>query len=210
MSETIKETIENLRTCAVDEKHRRIDDWAALAGEDLEGWEAFEEVECQECGQSFVMSSRMGHDECRYICPEIEDEDGEEAENECMGMIEEEVGPMMNLFYPCPLDDPEEAARAISHLPLCVVVFEDGETGFSLTGGGMDLSWEICAAYIACGYLPPVEFCDLPDMAGRGRYKDTALVLAGCQRSCEVAEGWAARKRERLAKLAQGYEIDTE
>jgi hypothetical protein len=72
----------------------------------------------------------------------------------------------------------------------------------------MDLSWEICAAYIACGFCPPVEYCDLPNMAGRERYKDTALVLAACARSCEMAEQWAARKRERLAEQAKRYEIE--
>ena len=205
MSSDINNTIANLRNCTVDAKHRRVE-WSEILGEDLEGWEAFEEVECDECGVSFVMSSHMGSDEHRYIQPEIEDEDGDEVENECMGMIDHEVGPMMNFFYPCPDLDPEEAARAIAHLPLCVVVMEDGETGFALTGGGMDLSWEICAAYIACGFAPPLEYCDLPNMAGRGRHKDTALILAACQRSCEIAEGWAARKRERLAEQAKRYE----
>jgi hypothetical protein len=72
----------------------------------------------------------------------------------------------------------------------------------------MDLSWEICAAYIACGFLPPQEYCSLPNIAGRAKYsKDTALILSACKRSCDIAEGWAARKRERLLELAQGYEV---
>jgi hypothetical protein len=198
----ISNTIANLRNCTVDAAHRRVD-WRELLGEDMEGWEAFEVVECHECEAEFVMSSNMGHDEHRYIQPE--DEHGDEVE--CMAMIDHEVGPQMNFFYPCPDLDPEEAANAIAHLPLCVVVMEDGETGFALTGGGMDLSWEICAAYIACGFAPPVEYCDLPNMAGRGRHKDSALILAACVRSCEIAEGWAKRKRERLAELAKGYEV---
>lgn len=206
----IREMVANLRNCAIDAASRRVD-WSSLLGEDLEGWEAWEVVDCHECGREVLMSSRMGCDQHRYIEPEItvtdEDGDEDEIENECMGELDHEVGPQMNIFYPCELSDLEEAARAISHLPLCVVEMEDGETGFALTGGGMDLSWEICAAYIACGFLPPLQFCDLPGMAGRERHKDTALVLTACARSCEVAEGWAARKRERLAEMAKGYEV---
>jgi len=205
----IAETVANLRNCAIDASHRRVD-WSALLGPDLEGWEAFGVEDCQECDGEVVCSSRMGQDEHRYIEPEItvidEDGDEEQVETECMGTLYFE-GPQMNFFYPCEVGDLEEAARAISHLPLCVVLMQDGEEGFALTGGGMDLSWEICAAYIACGFLPPLEYCDLPNMAGRGRHKDTALILAACSRSCEIAEGWASRKRERLAELAKGYEV---
>jgi hypothetical protein len=210
MSSDNNNIIADLRNCTVGAAHRRVD-WSEILGEDLEGWEAFEVVEWQDCNRELVVSSRMGCDQHRYIEPEFtvinEDGDEEEVENYCLGEMDHEVGPQMNFFYPAPIEDAEEAAFAIAHLPLCVVVMEDGEAGFALTGGGMDLSWEICAAYIACGFLPPLEYCDLPDMAGRGRQSDTALVLAACARSCEIAEGWAARKRERLARLAQGYEV---
>ena len=198
----------DLRNCCVDAQSRQID-WQELLGEDMEGWEAFEEVECPECDESFVMSSRMGHDEHRYIQPEVtaldEDGDEEEVENECMGMIDHEVGPMMNHFYPCPDLDPEEAAKAIARLPLCVVVMEDGETGFALTGGGMDLSWEICDAFISCGFLPPLQYCDLPDMAGQEKHPRCQLILTACMRSAEIAEGWAKRRGESLARLAAKY-----
>lgn len=207
----IAETIKNLRNCTIDAAHRRVD-WSELLGEDLEGWQAFGVEDCDGCDREVVCSSHMGQDEHRYIEPEItvtdEDGDEDEIENECMSHLYFE-GPMMNFFYPCELEDLEAAARAISRLPLCVVEMGDGETGFALTGGGMDLSWEICAAYIACGFLPPVEYCDLPNMAGRGKYhSDTALILAACRRSCEISQQWAERKRERLAELAKGYEVE--
>ena len=113
----------------------------------------------------------------------------------------------MNHFYPCELRNlsTEDAARAIAHLPLCVVEFEDGETGFALTGGGMDLSWQICDAFISCGYLPPLQYCDLPDMAGQEKHPRTQLILAACQRSAEIAEGWAHRRRESLRAMADKY-----
>lgn len=73
-------------------------------------------------------------------------------------------GPMMNYFWPVHnRGNLEEMAVSIADLPLCVVEFEDsGEIGLALTGGGMDLSWEIAEAYIRLGYRPPVSL-DLPD-----------------------------------------------
>ena len=209
MSTDNQSIVTGLRNCSVDTQSRRVD-WAETLGEDLEGWQAFEALECEECDRVCVCSSSMGNDEHRYIEPEITtvDEDGDEVEveNECMGTLYFE-GPQMNYFYPCELSglDTDDAARAIAHLPLCVVEMQDGETGFALTGGGMDLSWEICDAYISCGYLPPLQYCDLPDMAGQGKRPRTQLILAACQRSAELAEGWAAQRRKGLAEMAARY-----
>lgn len=82
-------------------------------------------------------------------------------------------GPMMNYWYPVNEQDreysrfePKDAAGKLDHLPVCVVLVDD-EYGLALTGGGMDLSWEICDAFIALGFLPPVHFADLPAMASR-------------------------------------------
>lgn len=210
MSNSNQAIVSDLFSCSVDAQSRRVD-WSEALGEDLEGFQAFELIECPECERSFVKSSGMGCDEHRYIEPEITalDEDGDEVEveNECMGNIDEEVFPAMNHFYPCELRSltVEEAAAAIAHLPLCVVEFADGESGFALTGGGMDLSWEICDAFISCGYLPPLQYCDLPDMAGQSKRPRTQLILAACQRSAEVAEGWAKRRGDSLAEMAARY-----
>jgi hypothetical protein len=135
-----------------------------------------------------------GQDEHRYVEPEvtltITGDDGEEfedeVENECMGTVNYFEGPMMNFFHPCELRglSNEEAAEAIAHLPLCVVEFEDGERGFALTGGGMDLSWEICDAE---------------------KHPRTQLILAACQRTAEILEGWAERRGDSLAKMAARY-----
>lgn len=214
MSKTNQEIASDLFNCAVDSKSRRVD-WSEALGEDFEGWQAFEVVDCEECDRSCICSTGMGEDQHRYIDHEVvdengealEDEDGDVLENECMGTIYAIEGPMMNHFYPCELRSlsVEDAARAIAHLPLCVVQFKDGETGFALTGGGMDLSWEICDAFISCGYLPPLQYCDLPDMAGQEKRPRTQLILAACQRSAEIAEGWAKRRGESLARLADKY-----
>jgi len=198
-----KSIVRDLRNDTVDVQSRHID-WAATLGEDLEGWEAFEAVDCDECDRVTVLTTAMGGDEHRYIEPEFENEDGEVVENECMGHLYFE-GPMMNSFYPCPFNDTDEAARAIASLPLCVIVLQDGETGFALTGGGMDLSWEICDAYIRCGFLPPFQFCCLPDMAGKDRESRTQLILTACQRTADVRGSQAEYRRIELKQMATKY-----
>lgn len=69
----------------------------------------------------------------------------------------------------------------------------------ALTGGGMDLSWEICETYINLGYLPLMHFCGLPKMAdldifSRNKYR----IVRGCMRSAEVAGYRAAQISESL------------
>lgn len=180
-------------------------DWRETLGENLEGWRSFECSECPDCGRSVVVSS-LGECECRDALPDITvtEEDGSEGEepNTCRATLYNE-GPQMNYFYPVRLSDCEEAAELIRHLPLCVVEFEDGKTALALTGGGMDLSWEICEAFIALGYFPPLHFCDLPRMGSRGKSDKDKATIAACQESCRIAEGWAARKRERLSENFQ-------
>lgn len=117
-------------------------------------------------------------------------------------------GPMMSYWYPCPIDSPEQAAQtlALHSLPLCVVSV-DGEYGLALTGGGMDLSWEICEAFARLEFCPPLHYCNLPRMAGRERYESTPFILAACARSTELAALWANDSRERVAKLAAEYGV---
>lgn len=179
-------------------------DWQEAMGENMEGWRSFECSTCDGCGRSVVVSS-PGECECReamptvYIANESGDDSDGEVDNECDATVYNE-GPQMNYFYPVRLSDCEDAARLIARLPLCVVEFEDGRTGLALTGGGMDLSWEICEAFIALGYFPPLHFCDLPRMSDRGKSDKDKATIAACAESCSIAEGWAARKRERLAE----------
>ena len=96
------------------------------------------------------------------------------------------------------IDDGVQAAKLISHLPLCVVEFRDGRTGLALTGGGMDLSPQICQAFIALGYLPPVHFGSLPRFAGFENYKSWVELIVCCQRSAEVQRRWGEGKLETL------------
>jgi ribosomal protein L32 len=174
-------------------------DWSEAMGENMEGWTSFECSQCEGCSR-WVTSNTTGQTEHNCIEPTIPDEDDNDIDNECDVTIHNE-GPQMNYWYPVKLNDCMKAAGLIKHLPLCVVEFEDGRTGLALTGGGMDLSWEICEAFIALGYFPPLHFCDLPRMGSRGQSDKDRATIDACRESCRIAKGWAADKRDRLTLL---------
>lgn len=109
--------------------------------------------------------------------------------------------PMMNYAYPITLRGVEPAAAqgilARAMLPLTVVNLY-GDDYLALTGGGMDLSWDICEAYIRLGQYPPAHFADLPGMAGRGEStRDKAIIMAAV-RSLELSASWRASAAERV------------
>jgi hypothetical protein len=162
-------------------------DWREILGDDMEGWRSYEAVDCDECGETLVLSVSNGGDLHRNI----------DSDSSCSGNIPECEGPMMNYWYPIDIKDCEEAARKLVCLPLCVVEFPDGTTGLALTGGGMDLSWEICNAFMLLGQLPPVHF-ELPAMCGRGVNERDRWVIAGVRKACQVM---AKRMAWRLKKL---------
>ena len=195
---SIKTIIANLSCDAIEATSQSID-WAEARGEDGEGWVSYEAVECEKCGRVVVLDVGGGDKHCN-LEPTVEDKDGDEIENECDGWVSEADGPMMNYWYPVEIDDCQEAAHKLVHLPLCVVEFSDGRTGLALTGGGMNLSWEICEAFIAIGYLPPVYFSDLPVMADKRLDEKNRLTLAACIRSNEVMRQRAAWNIDRLRR----------
>lgn len=72
--------------------------------------------------------------------------------------------PMMNFLWPIYLpygSNPVEIAGRVEDAAGCVTLVcldaDDDSYGLALTGGGMDLSWNIAAAYVAAGSVPPVE-----------------------------------------------------
>lgn len=115
-------------------------------------------------------------------------------------------GPMMNYWYPIEETreygrfahntfDPVAAAAKLDG-PLCLVLVDD-EYGLALTGGGMDLSWEICDAFVQLGKCPPLHFLDLPHMADTWRDMHQRVYL-GAQRTLEFTINHANRVKERL------------
>jgi hypothetical protein len=189
---TKKQIDDILEDCHVDHLYTGSNDydWTQhTCGEDV-GWDSWEPQECETCGEVLVLQPGSGeccHHDIDYA-------------SECEGYVGLAEGPMMSYWYPCDVaKDPEGAAEKIRGCSMCIVRVND-TYGLALTGGGMDFSWEICAAYIHCGYLPPLKYAtDLPKMAGG--VTDGRLVLAGARKSVTVSKNWDERALEKLDDL---------
>jgi hypothetical protein len=89
----------------------------------------------------------------------------------------------MNAAWPVELAygvSEDEAANLMNRYSgattLVAVSDEDGEESYfiGMSGGGMDLSWDLCAAFICCGCIPPITILQgLPNMATGRRYAST-------------------------------------
>ena len=113
--------------------------------------------------------------------------------------------PMMNYYYPLYHRDSfdSEDAKKINHLPLCIVYFiESEEYALALTGGGMDLSWQICEAYIRLGYYPPIHF-RLPRMAGKERNAKNLDIVKTCVDGRMLVQGWQKQDIEDLERTRE-------
>lgn len=161
-----------------------------------ETWEYREVEDCDECERPCIChgSQRVCSNEECSLYDEPQDTDYSE-------------GPMMNYYYPLP-DRPEdhEVVLALDGLPLCVVDFAH-ESVLALTGGGMDLSWEICEAFIRFGYLPPTKYAGLPAMAGRGKSARDKKIIEACRASVASAQralGWPLAELDRIEGIERG------
>lgn len=168
----------------------RDQDWSQVSlGDDDNFWEA---VRCEECNA--IVVTTCGGEKHSDIDPSVT----------CKGYVPTVDGAMMNYAYPLPVDaetfDAEAAAAKIVDLPLCIYQL-DGEYVLALTGGGMDLSWEICEAYIKLGFLPPLHFCGLPLMCGRGVTTRDRHIIAACLESADCAARWAENTAKHLKTL---------
>lgn len=169
---------ETIETVSVDK------DWTT--GLDLEetgeGWSAWQAETCDKCGEHVIV--RIGHGDARHC--------DLESDSECEGTVPDFEGPMMNYYWPLPKlrQHEEDAAIAIAHLPLCLVTVE-GAPALALTGGGMDLAWEIAEAYMRLGWLPPTRLT-LPKMCGRGVSPTDRWIAAGVIRAVSIHRNWLA------------------
>ncbi len=149
-------------------------DWTKGYGET---WQYVESQRCDKCGEAVQVSG--AGDMHSTIDSTVE----------CDGYVGDCEGPMMNYYYPLPdTVDQVNASDLLVDLPLCLICFDENDRqALALTGGGMNLAWEICEGYMRLGFLPPIHFADLPAMAGRGQSKRDRWVLAGCRCSFQVA-----------------------
>lgn len=117
--------------------------------------------------------------------------------------------PIMNYYYPLPAfnSEPEQAQEKLAGLCLTLVHMTnceheaDGEGyALALTGGGMDLSWDICEAYLRLGYAPPLHFAHLPNFAGQNNGKEPFWsVLKALLLSIESEERGLAWTKSQIA-----------
>jgi hypothetical protein len=100
--------------------------------------------------------------------------------------------PMMNYYYPLPDErqyDESDAAQ-IQRLNLCLIYFvKNNNYALALTGGGMDLSWDICEGFIRLGYYPPVHF-RLPNLAGTPNDEHHQTIIQACIKGREIVKRW--------------------
>ena len=167
------------------------DSWNS-AGGDFK-WEAYNASYCEECGA--VVGGPSGEHEHRDL----------DDDSDCDGGVYLDE-PMMNYAYPINtrrVGGPEAAALELHDLPLCVVVMSNGIEYLALTGGGMDLSWEICAGYMRLGYLPPVHFSGLPKMAGMGLTARNRWIISGMRRALRIRVQRAQGDLMRMTDLAK-------
>lgn len=134
-------------------------------------------------------------------------EEATEKANERWQEIERENGhfqPMMNYYYPLDAyhwrEDPQGLqARLDLFGGSCLLVEMDDKVVLTLMGGGMDLTWDICLAYILAGCLPPAHFAsDLPEFAGMKLDKKHRIIIAACERSLR---GMIERQERGLQRL---------
>jgi hypothetical protein len=165
-------------------------------------WDFYQAPDCPNCGSGCVWDDEAEHWTCRKGGCDNQGEEVEASyENGC-------AGPMMNYSYRLGAHDVEDEdvrhlAEALRDLPLCLVQFDATEEwALALTGGGMDLSWEIAEAFIRLGWLPPHFVAVLPAMSGRPRNDDDRVIIEACARTLS----WAAQAAQRdLDVLSKQY-----
>ncbi|WP_408903123.1 hypothetical protein [Methylobacterium radiotolerans] len=119
--------------------------------------------------------------------------------------------PAMNFFWPC---EPaygtsmEKAAQLIADHggAACLVSYKLGGTeyvGIAMTGGGMDLSHDLAAAYVCAGHTPPLSLMDdALSQIGQMSSAVRPLVVESAARIVESLRWSAEALEERAARAA--------
>ena len=222
----IAEQVEDLNLAAIDSKPINVDGWdfsdydnsdrevtyteaTVMSGDDRDWTVVFSSANSPRIEINGHLYYENGYDEYaeyEYDEPVIDEETFAEIFAQIDNGAVSAEGPMMNYWYPVHINDEDQAAIKLAGTSLCVVNV-DGQTGLALTGGGMDMTWDVCEAFIALGMLPPVHFGDLPGMAGVGSERDLTIVAA-CLRSYKVMAERLTYQRERLADNAKRWFAD--
>lgn len=138
-------------------------------------------------------------------CSDIEsyeiaiDQTEEEMENE-------EWQPMMNYCYPLEneFEVPKNIKEILDEAGSITLIRKTSNDRYylALSGGGMDLSWDICRAYTLLGYLPPLSYCSLPEFADMNmKTPRNKKVIEACLQSAEITKRDGAHIVEKLKGL---------
>jgi hypothetical protein len=107
----------------------------------------------------------------------------------------EEFMPLMNYAYPLG-EDFTIPADFRTKLENTTIVCIDEKYYLALTGGGMDMTWEIAESYINLGYYPPAHFCRLPGIAGRGTSARDRRIIEFCNEGLRTMIRWMSQRLE--------------
>lgn len=217
-----REQAAQLRPGFVDAKPEDFDFDSNRTDEDGDpAWDYIEAAECEECGNWIVDDTDHAFinadgdpvpAEALLDSNDLDENDLDEwaeangvrrcpRDGDNYREFDSAEGPMMNYRYPISSHVYTSAhAHKIADLALCLVESSDGHVFLALTGGGMDMSWDICDAYVRLGFLPPSHF-DLPDLAGMTLNERTALIVAAVERSNEVLANWTQSRQARASRL---------
>ena len=119
--------------------------------------------------------------------------------------------PLMRYVYPLEREFSYEEARQLQARllisPWSIIVVElitafGSEHALALTGGGMDMTWDICGGYVVAGMLPPFAHCRLPNFAGQRATAANLLVRDAVRRSIEVVQMWARVRHSALNEIS--------
>jgi len=195
--------IEKLDTACIESQTRTVD-WRE------EGWSGYDDAgrweivypEREECGYAYDESLHGEATDEGDACTSC-DGSGWMSADQAQESDPDWRAPMMNYAYPL---DPNRAydaddAEAVSGCLTIVRDVVEDRCYLALTGGGMDLSWEIARAHMDLGHLPPA-WIRLPDMAGRGESDRDKELARAVVMSCETVADWAKGRADRARRVA--------
>ena len=147
---------------------------------------------------------------------QVEDEDLREEfwQSDAGDEWRDSFDPMMNFGWPVELryvdsDELKAIAGRFEEWNLACTLIEisggdDGEETYeiALTGGGMNLSDHIAAAYIACGHVPPIRLLDNLS----GSFPSSLIPHLPMPEVIERAADWLRSKADRMDELSARIE----
>lgn len=199
--------VKRLRTTTADSKSVKIDLSDTQLGEDYD-WDiplhgnAYDDEEYIDLAIKMIAERHNVPLNDAYI-------DEVDIDDEIDEILYNEYYPVSRHFWPLEnFDEKTPVTKMLTALekagPVTIVNIHHNHTGgyfIGLTGGGMDLSWELVAAHVYLGYLPPLELCrDLPDM-GKNYRKDSDDLVAACKETIYTMEKQLNLAKDKLNHL---------